>query len=216
VIRLFAKNLDHPSFQESQIRFNPASTKAFDTDYDGRFLPGYAPLFHSHSDSEKLAVNSLPLPDSGLDIPFSFVKNPGSRFRIEVVFSGDSVPGLLLIDKQTGAEQDLLKDPDYAFTSDEGDPPERFTIRVQRPGEGRRPYGEAGVFASGNGVVIYHSGAIRAEIFSADGRRLRVYDLSGEGEERLLPEVPSGLYVVRLSSGGSVKVAKVIIKSFYM
>ncbi len=45
IIKLKACNLDYPSAQESEIRFNPESTTEWDWEFDSDFLSGYAPLF---------------------------------------------------------------------------------------------------------------------------------------------------------------------------
>jgi hypothetical protein len=211
VIKLWLRNLDFPSFQESQIRFNPLSTMGFDPEFDGRFLPGYAPQFYSNNGEEKLAVNSIPGPEENVFIPFTFIKNAGSHFQIESLISGIPASMVLLTDKKTGSVMNLGQDSVYAFTSEEGDDRHRFGIRFLPAGvveaQGEKPI----VSTSENSVVVVCQGDTRIEILSIVGKTMISRELKGAGTEKISLHAPDGWYLVRVTAGGRVKVTKVYI-----
>ncbi len=133
VVSLFAHNTDNPSFQESQVRFNPEATEGFDNDSDGNYLPGYAPQFYSTYSGHNLMVNSLPYNDN-LMIPFDFVKNEGDNFRIEAAVSGDLSADIYLLDKQTGTDHNLSQNPVYSFIANSNDNHDRFMLHFKTVG----------------------------------------------------------------------------------
>ena len=133
VVSLFAHNTDNPSFQESQVRFNPEATENFDAEFDGNYLAGYAPQFYSTFSGHNLMVNSLPFTDE-LSIPFTFIGNEGAHFRIEAAVSGDLSSNIYLLDKQTGTDHNLSQNPVYSFIASANDNPERFMLHFKTVG----------------------------------------------------------------------------------
>ena len=213
VIKLFARNIDIPSFQESQIRFNPLSTNDFDPEFDGRFLQGYASLFYSVCGEEKLAVNSIPVLNDGISISFSFEKDAGTNFKVEAQFTKEFPAMVLLADKKMGISHNLTLDPVYEFTSDEGDAPDRFAITLSHVGMGEFSEKKTRVSSCGNNILVNHQGNIRLEIFGISGKFMVLRELFGAGTEKVIPDAPAGWYLVRVTTGKNVEVTKVFIQS---
>jgi hypothetical protein len=213
VIRLVAGNADKSSYQESQIRFNPLSSGDFESTSDGRFLPGYAPLFYSVCGEEKLAVNSIPAPEEGLNIPFGFIKNEGTHFQVEAKFTGDIPAMVFLVDKKTGIQNNLLLDPVYRFNSEEGDAPNRFAVIFNHVGVGEPPGYHPRVYANGSNILVDHQGEVRLEIFSVTGQPVVLRDLAGTGTEKVVLNETPGIYLVRVSTCNNVEVTKVLVHS---
>ncbi|MFZ4522104.1 MAG: hypothetical protein ACOYNC_10375 [Bacteroidales bacterium] len=212
VIKLLVRNLDHPCFQESQIRFNPLSTKGFDPELDGRFLPGYAPFFYSLCGEEKLAVNSLPSLEKNMAIPILFEKNEGDHFQLEASLTGDFTSMVMLIDKKSGTTQNLDLNPVYRFTAEPGDSPERFAITFNSLGAGESPGKKTTISISGNTLRINHQGTTRLEAFGITGKPVLVRELHGQGPDKVSLDVPAGCYLVRTITGNTIEVSRVFIK----
>ncbi len=215
VITLFARNLDNPSFQESQVRLNPLSTQDFDPEYDGRFLPGYAPVFCSFARGQKLMVNSIPAPEKNIYIPFIFEKNDGENFAIQAQVTGNMTTLVLLFDKKLGTVQNLLLNPVYTFTSNEGDASDRFRIMFSCQEQGEPPGGKTTVFSYGNSIVVNHPDIAKMEIFGILGNLLAMHDLEGKGTEKVVVDASTGWYLVRVTSGKEVEVTKVFIHTSF-
>lgn len=213
VIKLTASNLDFPSFQESQIRFNPASTEAFDFEFDGQFFAGYAPLFYSVSDGKNLDVNSLPSLELSLNIPFAFIKNEGDNFSINAELENVSET-VFLLDKKTSIDHNLTTNPVYTFTSSENDDPNRFEIHFGLVGI-NEPDNENPLNAYVYGDRIYvmnSSGSTVLQLFDLQGRMLQSNVLNGNGLQSQSVNLPSGVYVARVNDEKSVKSIKLVIE----
>jgi hypothetical protein len=213
VVHLYAHNLDKPSFQECQVRFNPLSTPGLDQEYDGRYLPGYAPRFFIEKDGVEYGVLSIPLPPEDLAIPFTFVKNDGSHFRIEVSVDGDLPWKVWLRDRQTDREQCLTDNPGYDFTAYGGETRERFEVWFMRGGGGGPPGRHPVVSSRGNTLVVNAPCMSYLEVFGINGRSLCSKTVAGPGIEHVVLNTPPGCYLVRLTSSKEVTVSKVFIQS---
>ncbi len=216
VIKLFAHNLDDPSFQESQVRFNPASTTGFDVEHDGRFLAGYAPLFYSVMAGENLMVNSLPMLTAETIIPFTFIKNEGTNFTIEATGIATLQPAatVFLKDKKLGTDHNLSENPVYAFTSTTGDSPARFELHFGSVGINDLP-------AVQTIIAWYHSGTLSVKnveglasigIFNIRGQQLHDFQLNGIGLQTVHLNPPAGVYVARIVNNGKTRILKMVVQ----
>jgi hypothetical protein len=213
IIKLFAKNLDDLSYQESQIRFNPASTEDYDYEFDGEFLPGYAPLFYSSINEKNLIVNSLPSINLTTSIPFHFIKNEGDNFSINAVLENVSET-VYLLDKKTSIDHNLSTNPVYTFTASTNDDPNRFEIH----------FGVVGINESNNEnslnayvygdklYVMNTSGKANIQLFDLQGRLVQSSVLNGTGLQSQSVNLPAGVYVVRVNDEKSVKSVKLVIE----
>jgi hypothetical protein len=213
IIKLFAKNLDDLSYQESQIRFNPASTEDYDYEFDGEFLPGYAPLFYSSINEKNLIVNSLPSISLTASIPFHFIKNDGDNFSINAELENVSET-VYLLDKKTSIDHNLSTNPVYTFTASTNDDPNRFEIH----------FGAVGINESNNEnslnayvygdklYVMNTAGKANIQLFDLQGRLVQSNVLNGTGLQSQSVNLPAGVYVVRVNDEKSVKSVKLVIE----
>ena len=213
IIKLIAKNIDNLSFQESQIRFNPGSSEAFDYEFDGEFLPGYAPLFYSIVGDKNLIVNSLPSLNLSTIIPFNFLKNEGANFSITAELENVSEI-VFVLDKKTSIDHNLSLNPVYTFTATTNDDPDRFEIH----------FGVVGINESNNEnslkayvygdrlYVMNTSGKANLQLFDLQGRLVQSSVLNGTGLQSQSVNLPAGVYVVRVNDEKSVKSVKLVIE----
>jgi len=216
VLQLFARNLDNPSFQESQIRFNPASTTGFDIESDGNFLPGYAPLFYSVLNDQNLMVNSIPEVTQGTTIPFRFIKNEGTNFTIEAVGTETLEPAatVYLKDNKLGINHNLSENRVYSFTSDEGDDPSRFELHFGIVGIDELPVSHTFNAWYNNGVLYMKTekGITSVDIFNVQGQILQRNQLHGSGLKSLTLNLQAGIFIARLVNDGKMQNMKIIVK----
>ncbi len=216
VIKLFAHNLDDPSFQESQVRFNPASTTGFDVEHDGRFLAGYAPLFYSVMAGENLMVNSLPEVTAETIIPFTFIKNEGTNFTIEATGIATLQPAatVFLKDKKLGTDHNLSENPVYAFTSTTGDSPARFELHFGSVGINELPAVKPIIAWYCGGILTVKNieGLATIGIFNIRGQQLQNFQLDGSGLQTVQLNLPAGVYVARIVNDGRVRTLKMVVQ----
>jgi hypothetical protein len=215
VIRLFAHNLDHPSFQESQVRFNPKATTGFDMEYDGRFLAGYAPAFYSVMAGENLMVNSLPQFTEETVIPFSFIKNEGNNFSIEAT-EIETMPqsaGIYLLDHKLGISHNLSQNPVYTFTAAEGDATARFELRFGTVGINDLPVTQSmsAWYYGGKLMLKNCNGHTSVDIFNIAGQSLQTHKLYFSELQSIHLNLAPGAYVARIVNNGAMLTVKIIV-----
>jgi len=214
-IFLIASESEGNSAQESQILVNSSATEDFDFDFDSRFLSGYAPQFYSIAGAEMLSTNVLPSLPAGVAIPFGFVKNAASSFKIELK---ENIEGTIvyLTDKKTDVVTNLTQSPVYLFDAAEGDDANRFLLS----------FGSLGTddINSSSGVRVYTSGGnINISLQQNSNAVVKVYSLTGQvvlqgstGGKSLTTinanGLNDGIYIVSIVSGEQTISRKIVLK----
>jgi hypothetical protein len=211
-ILLVAREAGGTSAQESTIRIDNNATAGFDFYYDSRFLPGYAPLFYSVANGERLSTNTLPVLTETTSIPFGFEKNDADEFEIELL-QGIPDTELMLSDLKLGTEHNLSKSTVYSFTSVDGDDPNRFVLHFGAVGtHDQLPEMQPFTFITNDQLVVKSADAkALLQIYDMQGRLLQSHQLSTEGMHNLPLNLPSGIYIVRLISHSKSTSVKLVV-----
>ncbi len=213
LIKLVAHNLGSQMAQESVVAFDENATPGYNPDFDSRFLPGYAPYFYSVDGTDHLSTNVLPGMDNQTTIPFSFIKTDGSNYSIEAK-QIDNVPAqVFLTDLKINQTQNLVDNPVYTFTASDGDDPARFLLSFSHVGVNENTLNNNRIYAYENNLYIVNPGKARLEVYNLTGQKLLAEEINCPGLSRTTLYVPTGYYVVRLTTGTKVVVTKVFIKS---
>lgn len=212
-VKLNAVDLDRELAQESNILFNENGNEIFDFNVDSRFLGLYAPSFYSVKSEQALSTNCLPTIDDELNIPMGFKTNGSQNFQINLVESTIDYP-VYLTDNLLGVTQKLSENPNYTFTSQEGDDPNRFEIHFGVVGIDDQPTTPAiQAYVYGQQLKILGNGGItQLEIFDVQGRLLSSETINVMDGYRKTLNLQAGMYVVRLQNKEGVSSTKVIIK----
>ena len=213
-ILLVAHDLDYGELaQQSVVRFNDAATEGYDSEFDCYFLYGYAPGFYSVAEGKHLSTNTLPEWSTELVVPFMFEKNGSSNFMIELA---ESIEGydVFLKDLKENITVNLTEMTNYAFTSEEGDDPERFEIMFGVVGiDDIDVLAAAHVYSYNNKIIIANvTGATNMDIFNIQGQTVYNLSFNSTGSKVIAIDLPSGIYLVRLSNSGEIKNSKVFVK----
>lgn len=125
---------------ESRIYFidnDPTATSGYETKYDARKIEGNddQPLIYTHllDGTEQLGINGFGKLDQQYVIPM--VMKPGQNGAFSLNFNNidmfDPSVMIYLEDKQTNELISLRNNPEYTFSSNVNDNPERFNIRFE-------------------------------------------------------------------------------------
>ncbi len=217
-IKLTARSADKVTGKESILLLNPNSTVDFDAQFDGHYLAGQGPKFYSLAGDDQLTVNSLPELGNDVQIPFVFAKNNSGNFTIELD-TENLIPDLdiYLTDKKTGHEANLTENPVYAFSSDEGDDINRFTVHFLTT-TGVAPVKENNsmhVYASGNTLYINQSDLQTGKVYlySLTGQMMSTSLLEASPSQSIsLPQLAPGMYLVNIRTGLGSYTQKIILK----
>ncbi|MFH1121323.1 MAG: T9SS type A sorting domain-containing protein [Bacteroidota bacterium] len=215
-IVLIAHDLENQTAQESVICFDPMATEGFDLAYDSYFMAGFAPMFYSFSGNDLFALNTLPEVTNSLSIPFGFVKNNASAYKIELE---KSITGatVYLTDNKLNITTNLSETPAYLFNASEGDMINRFIVH----------FGSVGIddLNSSSDLRVYvNNGNIYVSLQQNNEAVVKVYSLTGQlvlqesARGKSLTAInantlPNGVYIVSLVSGEQVVSRKVVLRN---
>ena len=216
IIKLKANNIDYPSAQESQLRFNPESTFGWDLEFDGDFLSGFAPYFYSIVEGVPQSVNSMPDLKGTTSIPFTFIKNDGLNFSIEMYEVENMLMDVWLLDKKLNNNHNLSQNPLYLFTAFEQDDHERFVIQFAPVGIEEEISSQSNIqtWAANKTVHILNPENSKGEIriLNLFGQQVAQARLTGDTKQSIQLNIPTGCYLVSIVSGEEVVTRKVIMK----
>jgi len=213
LIRLMAHNISAQTAQESTVIFDSQAKPGFDPSTDSRFFPGYAPLFYSVEGTENLSTNVLPGIDAQAAIPFNFVKTAGTAYSIEAVKIENISSTVYLTDLKLDKTQNLNENPLYTFTSGSGDNPARFVLTFSQTGIGETTTGGREIYTYGNNLYVANPGISRLEVFNLTGQLLLNEQINSTGLYKTSLRLPTGYYMVRLTTATGVFITKVFIQS---
>jgi hypothetical protein len=211
-IKLVANDLAGKTFQESVVTFIPQATEGYDTEFDSRFLQGYAPRFYSLECDEQLSTNTLPSLDNQTTIPFNFVKTDGNNYTIEAV-QIDNVPAqVFLTDLKANQTQNLKENNVYPFTSIEGDDPARFLLSFSHVGIEPLSGETIHIYVYGNILCVSNPGESTVEVFNMIGQKLFAEKTRNEPLYKVKLQAVTGYYIIRVTTGQKVFAEKVFVK----
>jgi hypothetical protein len=214
-ILLVARDLDHELSQESRIRFNPDATDSFDMEYDAYYMAGYAPRFYSQSNNAAYALNTFPVFDEAMEIPFGFEKNDGTNFSITLEQNLEFAT-TYLTDNKTGVTVNLSDNPTYYFTSVEGDDINRFELKFSPVYVNVIDKEDLiDIFAFGNSVYLSSSelfGNTKVSVIDMLGREVLSTNILLEGQVSIDVSGLNGAYIIRAINDQVVVSTKVVIR----
>lgn len=216
-LKLTVFDLEGNTAQQSVLKFNQNATEAYDGEYDSYYLSGYAPQFYSMINEKAVSTNTLPELFEELEVPFYFVKNSSSSYRLEIegIESLETSSPVYLTDNKTGQTVNFNEVDSYEFQAEEGDAPARFMLHFKSTGIDDLPNIHApSVHVSGNQLNILGSeneiNTVR--IVDITGRIL-LYKSGFHNQEISLPlRLETGIYIVEVVTQSGKFANKVYIK----
>lgn len=171
-----------PYSDELIIRFDPLSTTGYDPGYDAYKLWGMqeAPQLYSltEQDQKKISVNLLPFNRENICIPVCFRAGVTGSYTLsfEGLETFREEVTIFLEDQKLQKKTDLKQNPEYVFSSDVNDVPERFLIWFNNPRLGITQEEQAFPFG-----LWYHNGEVVIRQDSDDFfvEAVFLYDLTG-------------------------------------
>ena len=214
-IKLTAIDPEGNTAQECIIRFADDATTGFDTQYDSHFLQGYAPQFYAVGGNNKLSTDALP--PNTTEIPLSFIKNASTHFTIKAEGTDNLIPAekVYLKDLKTGASTLLNKHPEYQFTSNEGDNPQRFMLLFAPVGIRENIVNnKIKVFSVNNRVEIRSEEAISASvnIYNVTGQKIAASVMHNQKSASVKVTNFRGFAVVSIIGNTFISTKKIVIQ----
>ncbi len=141
------------------------------------------------------------------EIPVNFNTGDLGKYVLNVSVETANSSYLHLIDKITGNDVDLLKNPEYSFIGSPRDAEDRFIVRFRDDKH----------IVSANDIIAYQSGS--AIVVNGEGE-LQVYDMMGRMVSSLeihgtqmIPAPTQGVYILRvIGDSGDLRLQKIVIR----
>jgi hypothetical protein len=215
-LRFTADSETDNTYVETDFLFDSQASTTVDERNDGFFLQGIeaAPQMFLKIDDQNLSLKRLPSINGVYNL--QFIKGLSSNYSFSM--SGmESLPENIIVtltDTKTNQSQVLTENPVYTFTSETTDSPDRFLVVFGVVGIGENnPDLSLQAYVHGNQLYVMNTnGKATLQLFDLQGRLFQSYLLNGIGMQSRPINLPSGVYVVRLSDNVSVKSVKVVIE----
>lgn len=149
------------------------------------------------------------------EMPVNFKAEKNGSYTLNVSAENMGMHYLHLIDNMTGADVDLLSDPNYSFEAKTTDYASRFRLVFEANENGTSTSSATFAFYNGNNWVISNpstgSGSdATLQVIDVMGRILKSETLNGNAEINL--NQPAGIYMLRLIDGENVKTQKIVVR----
>ena len=144
------------------------------------------------------------------EIPINFKANKNGSYTLTINANDVDMSYLHLIDNMTGADIDLLQNPNYSFVATINDYESRFRLVFSASSTGSETDVPFAFISNGNIVIIGANVDSMLQIVDVTGRVLATRD----GLIQCVPTtgMAKGVYVLRLINGNDVKTQKIVIR----
>lgn len=137
------------------------------------------------------------------ELPLSFKAERNGNFNMTLSTENVNFAYLHLIDNLTGADQDLLANPSYAFNASTTDYANRFRL-VFATGNNDDTF----AFFSNGSLFVNNEGIATLQVVDVTGRIIKSESINGCANVNI--DAAPGVYMVRLVNGDNIKVQKVV------
>ena len=168
--------------------------------------PDNAQLYVAQDGTDYAIVNA----EAEGELPVSFRAAENGNYTISANADGVSFRYLHLIDNKTGADVDLLQTPTYRFEATTADYTSRFRLVFSANSDCEDADGDVFAFFNGSQWVVSNEGDATLQVVDVLGRVLSSQVINGDAEVCI--HESQGIYLLRLLSGDSVKVQKIVIR----
>lgn len=196
---------------EAWILMDNAATSGFDPMFDAYKMFSYSDVeqIYSKPGNIALATNTVPYMPS---VPVGFFASAGT-YTITASHIGSDFSDLFLFDLETGVLHDLIDNNSYAFTTEEGEDPDRFILYFTPIGMTEDQNAEIKIFPLNKKVIIRLNKEMEGiiSVCNLSGQQVAIERFS-PGEKTIEIPCQSGLSVVQVLSGKDTFTQKVMIR----
>ena len=144
------------------------------------------------------------------EMTINFKASENGIYTLSVNAEGVEMEYLHLIDNMTGADIDLLATPSYTFEANTTDYASRFRLVFNADNSIAENSASNFAYFNGSEWVINNMGEATLQVVDVTGRMISSETVRGNATINL--NQLSGVYMIRLVNGDSVKVQKVVVK----
>ena len=142
------------------------------------------------------------------ELPLNFEAGADGIYTLNFENEAEGMSYCHLIDNKTGADIDLLRQPEYTFNAKYSDYPSRFNLIFA---QGSTEHDNNFAFIRDGHLVLFGiEGTATLQVIDMLGHVLSTEQFSGSYDKQL--QAASGVYVIRLINGENVKTQKIVVR----
>ena len=144
------------------------------------------------------------------ELPLNFEAAKNGTYTLSFENATEGLMYCHLIDNKTGADIDLLQQPEYTFEASYRDYPSRFKVVFVSNEDGSSTSSETFAFENNGNWIVLNEGRATLQVVDLTGRVLSSEQIEGSVQTSI--HQPAGLYLIRLVRGDDVRVQKVVVR----
>ena len=143
-------------------------------------------------------------------MPLNFEAAADGAFTLNFNNATEGMAYCHLLDNLTGADVDLLQQPEYSFEARVSDYPSRFKVVFVAQEDGSSTGSETFAYNNNGNWIIANEGRATLQVIDINGRILSNEQIEGCAETHI--NASAGVYMIRLINGENVRVQKVVVR----
>ncbi len=198
---------------EQIILFNPAAQDGFD-DYDShKFWASNVPQLYSNILEDTLTINGLYSPQTNPTVPLGIKLPSQGDYTLNATSITFTETPVHLEDTYLNVFQDLNINPNYAFTSMEGNISDRFILHFSAITGVDETESDILIYSSANQIYINRAEASNAlvTVFDLSGRTILTENINSQNAT-IQVNAPMGIYLVRVETAEQTTTKKLTIR----
>lgn len=144
------------------------------------------------------------------EVPLNLEAAANGTFILSFSNKAENLIYCHLIDNMTGADVDLLQEPEYTFEARTTDYASRFRVVFASNEAGTLTDTETFVFNCNGTWIVANEGKATLQVIDMMGRLLSSETI--DGSAAISVNQPAGIYMFRLINGNDVKVQKIVVR----
>jgi hypothetical protein len=221
MVRVRVKRPTNSSSMETVIRFRNGATNGFDSDYDAQFMSDWVTatpdIFTKDLNNVSYSINAMPeLNGQSQTIPLQLALE--ADMYTLVIDKTDVNPGttVTIEDTKTGNFYEMLSNQDSVnFSYSAADLADRFKVHFNRSTVSTGNISSDDnikIGTDGSKIALYGAPDASVKILDLAGKVLRQYSQLDTNQEAIETGLPTGVYLIQISSGKKIKNIKFIIR----
>jgi hypothetical protein len=219
VANLFRLSISNGSLgEETAVYMRAGATESFDSEYDAHKLFGFnaeAPHIYTSFGEYNFAINGQPMVES-LSIPVKVKTSQSGEFTFTAsgFESFDGYYFFILEDKVNGINFDLKKNSELVLNLNAGETNDRFMLRIFKSalGIGDEVSASIHIYSENKSVYIENCTEGQVDIYNMAGKVVSSSRVAESSLNMISLNVPTGIYVVKMTTQNSSISSKVFIK----
>jgi hypothetical protein len=222
ILRIMATGSLNSYQDELSVYFDDRRSQDYESGYDALKLSGLpeAPQIYTLANNQQLSVNALPFSQKNITVPLGFTISKAGSYSLSAsaLETFASTISIYLEDLKLSTTRDLRLDPEYAFTYDTLDNPDRFLLHFYNPSfgiEDKKADDHVQIYSFGSSVYIRSTDGTmlsgNAFIYDMTGRELYRGYFGSSLLNRITPGINEGYYAVKAVTKDGVFTRKVYL-----